>query len=101
MAGIEGIKISTAQVTSAASTIRTLNTSLTETLMNIKKQMNSLTSTWQSESCDTIQAKMNGMQPKFEEYKAVIESYAKFLDTTVASYEATETAINSNASAFQ
>jgi len=44
---------------------------------------------------------MNALKPRFEEYKAVVESYAKFLVTTAQSYEATETAIQSNASAFK
>ena len=37
------------------------------------------------------------MQPKFDSYKEVIESYAKFLDNTVAQYEQTESTLNTNA----
>ena len=47
---------------------------------------------------DTLRAKITGMQPKFDTYKEVIESYAKFLDNTVAQYEGTESTLNSNAS---
>lgn len=41
------------------------------------------------------------MQAKFDDYKQIIESYAAFLDTTVANYEQTEQVINSNASQFE
>lgn len=98
---IEGIKISLGEVSSTASTIRTLNTSLEGRLDDIKTEMNALSSTWQSDAAETIREKFNALAPKFATYKEIVESYAKFLDTTVSSYDATETAINSNASAFQ
>ena len=44
---------------------------------------------------------MNALKPRFEEYKNVVESYCKFLDKTAQSYEATEGAIQTNASAFK
>jgi len=44
---------------------------------------------------------MNAMKPRFEEYKNVVESYCKFIDNTAHSYEATESAVQSNASAFK
>jgi hypothetical protein len=44
---------------------------------------------------------MNGMKPRFEEYKTVVESYAKFLDTTAQSYETTEQTAQSNAAQFK
>lgn len=97
---VEGIKISTSQVAATASQIRTLNTSLESRLSDIKAQMNGLTSTWQSDGCTAIQSKFNALEPKFAEYKQIVESYAKFLDNTAASYDATETAVESNANAF-
>ncbi|PKM57237.1 MAG: WXG100 family type VII secretion target, partial [Firmicutes bacterium HGW-Firmicutes-3] len=41
------------------------------------------------------------LAPKFNNYREIIESYARFLDTTVASYRETETMINNNANAFK
>ncbi len=98
---VEGIHISLAEVSKTAGTIRTLNTSLDERLNEIKKQMNDLSSTWQSPAAETIRSKFNALVPVFENYKQIVESYAKFLDNTVTSYESTETAINNNASAFK
>jgi hypothetical protein len=41
------------------------------------------------------------MAPKFEEYRQVVDSYAKFLDATVTNFDSAEFQINSNASAFK
>ena len=98
---VEGIKISLGEVSATAGTIRTLNTSLNDKLLAIQKQMNDLASTWQSPAGETIREKFNNPVPAFENYKQIIEAYAKFLDNTVSSYEATETQIQNNASAFK
>ncbi|QMV40487.1 pore-forming ESAT-6 family protein [Cohnella cholangitidis] len=97
----DGISISLGAVAKSASTIRNLNTSLNSRLDEIKKEMGNLSSTWQSDASNTIRNNFNALAPRFEEYQKVIESYAKFLDNTVANYEAAENAINSNASAFK
>lgn len=96
----EGIKISLDEVSSTASTIRTLNTSMTSTLESIKKEMNNLASNWQSDAGETIRARFNTMSTSFEEYRKIVDSYATFLDDTVSTYETTENTINSNADAF-
>lgn len=100
MAG--GIKISTAEVRATASTIRTLNTTLNDDLLEIQSTMTNLKSTWQSDGCDAIQAKFAAVASKyFANYHDVVESYTKFLEQAVAeSFESTETAIESNANAF-
>ena len=98
---VEGIKISLGEVSATAGTIRTLNTSLNDKLLAIQKQMNDLASTWQSPAGETIREEFNNLVPAFENYKQIIEAYAKFLDNTVSSYEATETQIQNNASAFK
>jgi len=98
---VEGIKITMGEVTKTAGTIRSLNTSLDSKLEDIKKGMNALQSTWQSDASETIRQKFNNLAPRFQEYKAVIESYAKFLDETVKSYQSTESSINTSASSFQ
>lgn len=98
---VEGIKISLGEVSKTAGTIKTLNQSLTTRLEEMKKEMNNLNSTWQSDAATTIVQNFNALAPKFNEYHEIVEAYAKFLDNTVASYDAAETAINNNASAFR
>ena len=70
-------------------------------LTEINKSMNDLEATWKSDAASDIRAAMNALKPRFEEYKAVVESYAKFLDSTAQSYEGTETAVQSSANAFK
>jgi WXG100 family type VII secretion target len=97
----EGINIALSEVSSIAGTIRNLNDSLTMNLEDIKAQMISMESTWQSDASQSIIGNFNALAPKFNNYREIIESYARFLDTTVASYRETETMINNNANAFK
>ncbi|HIU30574.1 MAG TPA: WXG100 family type VII secretion target [Candidatus Caccousia avistercoris] len=95
------IKITFQEVKDAASQIRTCNNTLDEKLQQIKSTIKDLESQWTSDTSDTIRAKIEGMQPVFKTYKEVIETYAKFLDTTVEEYTKTEASLNTNASAFK
>ena len=97
----DSIKISTQVLTDTAQKVRNCNTAMDEKLADINKNMNDLEATWKSDAASDIRAAMNAMKPKFEQYKNVIESYAKFLANTAQSYESTEGAIQSNASAFK
>ncbi|MDX8360749.1 pore-forming ESAT-6 family protein [Cytobacillus sp. IB215316] len=97
----EGINISLGEVSKTAGTIRNINQSLNLRLEDIKKEMNNLASTWQSDASETIRSNFNALAPKFENYREIVESYAKFLDNTVQNYNTAETNINSNASAFR
>lgn len=91
------IKITFEEVRTKTAQIRSYNDVLTNTLESIKSAINALEAEWTSDTSDTIRSKITGMQPKFDRYKEIIESYAKFLDNTVAQYEATENTLNSNA----
>lgn len=97
----EGINISLEQVLETAKNIKTLNNQLALRLDEIKKEMNSLQSTWQSEASNTIITNFNKLESKFQDYRKVIDSYGTFLEGTVDSYTQTESSINNNASAFQ
>lgn len=98
---VEGIKISLAEVTSTASQIRTLNQNLNARLEDIKREMNNLASSWDSDASNTIRSNFNAMQPQFDTFREIVDSYAKFLDNTVTNYNTAETQINQNASAFK
>lgn len=98
---MDGIKITLNEVSATAGTIRSLNQQLTAKLEEIKAQMDGLASTWQSDASDTIRSKFSGLQPRFEEYREVVENYARFLDSTVQAYETAESNINNNASMFK
>ncbi len=91
------VKITFEEVRAKAGQLRNYNETLTTTLNSIKSAINALEAEWTSDTSDTIRAKITAMQPKFDSYKEVIESYAKFLDNTSTQYETTENTLNTNA----
>lgn len=97
----DGIQISTQVLLETADKVRMINKTLDSKLADINKNMNDLEATWKSDAASDIRAAMNALKPRFEEYKNVVDSYAKFLVTTAQNYETTEGAIQSNASAFK
>lgn len=97
----EGIQISTQVLLDTAERVRSINSTLDQKLAEINKNMNDLEATWKSDAATDIRAAMNALKPRFEEYKNVVESYAKFLVNTAQNYEATEGAVQTNASAFK
>ncbi|MGN0179457.1 MAG: pore-forming ESAT-6 family protein [Monoglobaceae bacterium] len=97
----DGIQISTQVLMDTAEKVRSINNTLDSKLEEINKNMNDLDATWKSDAATEIRAAMNALKPRFEEYKSVVESYAKFLVNTAQSYESTESAIQANAEAFK
>ena len=95
------IQISTQVLLDTAEKVRAINNVMDEKLADINGSMNELEATWRSDAASEIRAAMNSMKPRFEEYKNVVESYAKFLVNTAQSYESTESAIQTNAQAFK
>lgn len=95
------IEISTQVLRETAGKIEACNATMDEKLQDINKTMNDLENTWSSEGATTIRDAMNALKPRFEEYKEVVASYAKFLVDTATSYETTEEAVSNNASAFK
>jgi WXG100 family type VII secretion target len=98
---MEGLKITLGEVSKTAGQLRTFNQQLTNKLHEIKKYMNELAQYWDSDASSTIRQNFNALEPRFEEYRQVVENYAKFLDNTVAYYNEAENKINNNASMFK
>ena len=97
----DSITISTQVLMDTAQKIRDINEAMDGKLADINKSMNDLESTWKSDAATDIRAAMNALKPRFEEYKDVVESYAKFLVNTAQSYESTEAAVQNNANQFK
>lgn len=97
----DGIQISTQVLLDTADRVRTINSTLDQKLADINKNMNDLEATWKSDAATDIRSAMNALKPRFEEYKNVVESYAKFLVNTAQNYESTESSVQTNASAFK
>ena len=97
---MENIKISLNEVSNCAQALRLLNERMYEKLQIIKKDINDLNNSWISDGGETIRNRFNNFANRFEVQKDIIESYSKFLDLTVSSYDLMETSINANASSF-
>lgn len=95
---MNNIKISLAEVSDAAKKIRAKNTEMYSSLADMKREINLLDSSWISDGGEEIRRRFNLFSARFEEHRSVIDSYARFLDLTVSSYDTLETSITSNAS---
>ncbi len=97
----DSIQISTQALRDTADKVRTINSNLDSKLTEINKTMNNLEASWKSDAGTNIRTAMNALKPRFEEYKSVVESYAKFLVRTAEEYKINEDVITKNADAFK
>lgn len=98
---MSNIRISLAEVADTAAKIRSLNEQMYNNLNEMKKEMGLLDGTWISDGSTEIRSRFNLFALRFEKQKAVIDSYARFLDLTVQSYDTLESTITGNASGMQ
>lgn len=83
-----------------AGTIDRRNGKLLEELHEIQRLIKSLQGEWESNSAMAIRQKIQGMEPRFQQYYDVVDNYAKFLRNTASEYKATETTNTNNAEQF-
>ena len=95
------IDIETGALVSTADRVKTINEGLDSKLADINKKMNDLENDWISDAATDIRGAMNALKPRFLKFKEIVESYEKFLRNTAQSYESTESAVQTNASAFK
>ena len=98
---MSNINISLAEVADTAARLRTLGSSMYDELCSMKKEMDSLSSTWISEGSQEIRSRFGMFANRFDRQKTVIDEYARFLELTVSSYDTLESTISSNASGMQ
>lgn len=97
---MDNLLITLTDVSNTASHIRQQNQLCFNCLQEISQSMNQLSADWQSPAAETLRARFHAMLPVFDHYKEIVESYAKFLDQTVTTYQSIETQLNTNADAF-
>lgn len=96
------IRITTQTLNDTAGKVRNHANTLNDILEQCLSTMVGLESTWQSDTAAEIRANMRALQNKFfTPYKNVVDSYAKFLDDTAATYEQTEASLQKSAEAFR
>lgn len=91
------VKITFQEVRDKAQQLRGHNTKLSDLLTNIQRTINALEADYSSDTSVTIRDRITGMQPVFDSYREVVESYAAFLDSTAEQFEETENTLNTNA----
>ena len=97
---MDEIKISLPEVSETASQIRNYNSSLDDILALVAKTMNELHGVWESDGQEVLLSRFQKFANRFTDESQVIESYARFLDDTVANYDSLESTIVANASNF-
>lgn len=98
---MEQMMITMSDISGCASSMRTQNTSMRLNLDEIHTIMNQLATYWQSPAAETLRARFQAMLPVFDNYKIIIDHYAKFLDQTVETYQTMEQKLNAHAESFQ
>ena len=91
---MSNIQISLAEVSDTAAKLRSTNQLMYDDLSAMQKEITSLNGTWVSDGSEEI-------RNRFQLFANRIDSYAKFLDTTVSSYDSLESTITGNASGIQ
>ena len=94
------IKITLGELSDSAVQIRNHNARLDEILSGVSKSMHDLNAIWQSEGEQALLQRFDRFAKRFVDESEVIESYAKFLDSTVSDYDSLESTIVANASNF-
>lgn len=98
---MENLKISLPEVSQTAAQIRNCNHQLDDTLNYVNKLMCDLNSVWLSDGEETLLSRFQKFSQRFLDEYETIESYARFLDETVSSYDTLESTIVANASNFE
>jgi hypothetical protein len=97
---MDNIRITLPEVSETASQIRNYNSTLDEILNFVSKTMNELNSIWESDGQEMLLSRFQRFATRFIDESEVIESYARFLDSTVSDYDSLESTIVANASSF-
>lgn len=97
---MEQIRISLEEVSQTATNLRVCNANLEDVLDYVYHLMNELSSVWSSQGSMELIGRFNSFATRFKDERETIESYARFLDFTVSSYQANESSITANAANF-
>lgn len=97
---MDDLYISLEQLSQSALMIRMHNKKMQECLKDISLSMNTMSSTWQSPSAQTLATRFHSLLPVFEHYDQIVESYASYLESTKQSYETLEEQLQSVANEF-
>jgi len=89
---INGVKVSTDVLRNTSGRMRQFNGNLYDVLAAAKRKINDMqtNATWLSPAGAEIIAKMNALEPRFQNQRDILNQYCTFLDNTAVQYERAE-----------
>lgn len=91
------ITISFEEVSNSSTQIKNCSQKLSTIMEDLNRVINDINSGWDSSASQTFKERFQGFVNKFNDCKASIDAYAKFLDQTVDAYRNLDTKISSAA----
>lgn len=86
------IKVNSTVMREKASSFKTVANSIKVFTNEMTTEIDSLKSTWEGESAETLVTKFNSLADNFDDIYETIVSYANFLEQAAEAYDNTETA---------
>ncbi len=80
--------------------IKTRNENLLQKLREIQKIINDTSGVYESDAAVSIREKINGMEPRIQDYYNVVDNFKIFISNTSQDVQAMEKGIASNADQF-
>ena len=87
------IKVNSTVMRDKASGFKTVSSSIKTFTSEMTNEIDSLKSTWEGESAETLVNKFKGLSDDFEEICNTINQYAEFLETDAESYDKVEASV--------
>lgn len=91
------IKVNSTVMRDKASGFKTVASSIKTFTSEMTNEIESLKSTWEGESAETLVNKFKGLSDDFEEICDTINQYAEFLETAAESYDKVEASVTQGA----
>ena len=91
------IKVNSTVMRDKASGFKTVSSSIKTFTSEMTNEIDSLKSTWEGESAETLVNKFKGLSDDFEEICNTINQYAEFLETAAESYDKVESSVTQGA----
>ena len=86
-------KVETSDLKTSGSALEEKNAQYVTTFGKLYAETTDLKVTWQGQSSDTFNSKVESYRASFEELSKIVTSYIEFLRKAAANYEATEQAL--------
>lgn len=93
---MEGILISSETLESTASQVLNQKTQMESLFDQIKQEIRTMNSYWQSPASDAALQQFEQLAPVFGKYVEVVNNYIVYLQQTAAAYRENETALSSS-----